>query len=163
MNREEATTRLLILRGLADLVAAEITRTRQVAAELFTRPGQREVGELHGQPIGNVRLDKGTSTWGVVDPDAFLGWVRANRPDEVVVTERVRPAYQAAVLKHLQVEDALLDRDTGELEVPDGVAPKHGKPTLKVTPVAETNGVVLAALGDAAAVLGLAGPPELVP
>lgn len=49
-----------------------------------------------------------------LDPDGFLRWVRAHRPDELL--EHVNPAFQAAFVADLQaVGDEVVDKSTGEV------------------------------------------------
>jgi hypothetical protein len=159
VNRQDLTNRALALRALRDLVTAEEAAVRQQLATEFTLPGQREVGHLDGHITGTVQLIKGTSSWVVDDYEAWLQWVIANRPDEVVPS--VRPSFTKAILNQLKKDEAPVDHETGELEVPAGILPKSGAPSIRVTPTEDATKILLQLLGDHAVTVGLAEQAEL--
>jgi hypothetical protein len=72
--REKVAQRLLGIAALEKLIAEERKALREEAKEAFRLPGQREVAELNGVILGNVRLDKATAGWKVTNPSALLDW-----------------------------------------------------------------------------------------
>lgn len=159
MSRQELVDRALALRALKLLVEAEEKRCRAELEIEFTDPGDRKIGKIAGRPVGNVQLINGSSTWAVADYEAWLAWVQKHRPDEIV--DVVRPSYTKAVLAKLAKGDALVDGETGELIVPDGIVPKHSDPSIRISPSEDAPGVLLQAMGDAAVLLGFAVAGEI--
>ena len=160
-NREELANRVIALRALRELITAEEASLRVELAEHFTLPGQREVGVINGHPAGNVQLIKGTSSWTIDNYDAWLAWVEKHHPDEIETTKGVRSSFTNAVMAKLRRGDPIVDEATGELIVPDGIAPKSSQPSLRVTPTKDAPVILLQAMGDLAVVLGLAVAGEL--
>lgn len=155
MTREDITTRLLVQKIILNLMQTADAETREEAKRLFTKPGQREVGELAGQDIGSVQLTKAREAWVVADEAAFIGWVARHRPDEIITETRqtVSPAFRKAILEAAKSGE-VVDSD-GVIEVPAGIIPRKGQPILTVTPAKGVEALVLDALGDAAVTLGL--------
>lgn len=160
-TREDITNELLALTGLEKLIQQRKAELRAEAETVFTRAGQREIGVLAGDEIGNVQLCKAEPSWQVWDADAFLRWVKANRPDQIQTVESVYPAFTKQLLDSLKNGEPQIDPETGEYLVPAGIAPRSGKPSLRVTLAKSGPQTVLNALGDAAVVLGLAVPAEI--
>ncbi len=154
MTREELCSRLLAVRALKELIAAEETRLRTEVYELFTRPGQREAGTLDGQELGTVQLDRPSTSWQVRDRAAFTAWVEDTHPDEIV--RSVNPAFERSVLDRVKRDGGLVDEATGEVGMPPGLLLVQGSPTLKTRLAGDAKPTVLAALGESARVLGLA-------
>ncbi len=159
MNREELANRALALRALRELITQAENEVREELAEAFQVPGTREMGQVGGRVIGSVQLIKGTSSWAVADYEAWLRWVKDNNPGELV--EVVRPSYTTAMLKKYKDGGAMIDEETGEAIVPDGIVPKSGQPSIRVSASKDAPGIILQAMGDAAVILGLAVPAEL--
>lgn len=142
--------RLLALRVLKDEVAAADAALRaEVAAAMLV--GDRVTATLDtydvpggdGQPevVGHVQLTKGAAGKRdavVTDEAALLRWVQAQRPTEVVTTERVRPAFLRVLLDSVRqngcyVDSAGVMHSLPGVEVVEG---RQGNPTLTVKPVA---------------------------
>ena len=114
---------------------------REVRDELhaLTVQGERLPAVLPGQDepvafITRTRPAKKHPTLTVTDPGAYMLWVLANRPDEVVVpvpVNTVRTSFTAAVA----ADGGVMDPSTGELSTPDGmtwVTPEPGRSNLMV-------------------------------
>jgi hypothetical protein len=91
--------------------------------------------------LGKVLKKKGASAWKVTDPEAFLAWVKAKAPTEVITTEKVRDSYVTAVLAQLK-KDKGLNKTTGEVVIPDGITFSENSPTLSVTKSADAETLV---------------------
>lgn len=95
--------------GLKDQIAQAKRRVLEAAAETRTRS--------YDTPVGQVNITRKDPPIEVTDEAALLAWVKENRPDEVEVIERVRPAY----MKHLRenrwtvVKGQVIDTQTGEI------------------------------------------------
>lgn len=78
--------------------------------------------------LGQAYISDPKDSWKVTDEAAFLAWVEANQPDEIVTTVQVNPAFRDWVLKHggLRVGD--------DLEPVDGVSSVRGTPRLTLRP-----------------------------
>lgn len=85
-------------------------------------------GDKLATDMGYVQVVKARDGHRVTDEGAFLAWVEANQPDELIVTTTVNPAFRDWVLKRggLPVGD--------ELEPVDGIEVKPGSSTLRVVP-----------------------------
>lgn len=158
MSREEVAQRLLVLRALKKAIT---DAEAELDTSVFSKPGQREVGDIGGRDLGSVQLIKGVSSWTVADQDAWVRWVQKHRPDEIVPA--VRTSYRDAVLADLKAGRTPVDEDTGEILVPDGIAPKSGQPSIRVSPSKDAPQIVIDALGDLAVTLGIAVRGELEP
>lgn len=131
LDRKALVARALAEAALLKELKAEHDKTRALLAELFVDAGDREVGKLLDHRIGTVSLEAGAETWSVVDQDAFLAWVEAQNPDEVVATIEVRSSYQNAVLAACKRDGGVVvDFDTGAVEIPPGVAKRVGAPKI---------------------------------
>lgn len=161
--REDIATQLLTQRVILDLMREADGDTRATAKELFTKVGTREIGSLGDVDLGAVQLTKARESWVVTDAVAFQAWVEKHHPDEIVTETRqtVRSSFQKAIIDKAKAGN-LIDEETGEVIVPDGVVPKVGQPILTVKPSNEARAAVLVALGDAVVPLGLAVGGELL-
>lgn len=115
---------------------------REVREELHaaTFAGERVAAVLPGTdvPVAFVTRTKPTkkpTALAVTDPAAFMAWVRANRPGEVVEHPRpantIRTSYVAALI----ADGGAMDPSTGEVSTPDGmewVTPEPGRSNLMV-------------------------------
>lgn len=148
--REKVARPLLVIAALEKLSDSEKVKFRAEAKEAFTLPGQREVAELNGVILGNVRLDPAPEGWKVTDSEAFLDWVTEhfafNLVTRTVVT--VAPSFEKRLLDQLGDGIEICDPATGECfaAVP-GVTYVKGEPKLVVTPSKEAPAAVRAALG----------------
>jgi hypothetical protein len=117
------------LRALAERVD---DRLDDVKAELrgVIGPNDRTTARLdNGTAIGTVTYTNGRVAASVVDPAAFLAWVRLNHPDEIV--QAVRDSFRDAVLATCKRIGAPVNRDG---EVIPGVRVMVGDPYLMVRP-----------------------------
>jgi len=115
---------------------------REVRDELMatTVQGERIAAVIPGTdvPVAFVTRTKPIkkhSALAVTDAEAYMAWVLANRPDEVMEHPRpantVRSSFTAALCK----DGGAMDPSTGELTVPDGmewVTPEPGRSNLMV-------------------------------
>ena len=136
MSKDQLATNLVVLRVLKDEMArVEAEARRGLKAEMDVR--ERGVAKVPGPdgrnvPVGIVRIDKGSESWRIVDPAAFQAWVEENHPEQIEVVERVRPAFEARILKQCVATGGLADETTGEM-IP-GVQQVLGDPKLVVVP-----------------------------
>lgn len=151
-TRDEVVNGLLAVAAMKKVLAELDRQLREEAREHFTKPGQREPGEIAGQDAGNVQLTKPESSWMVWDDAAWTAWVKKNHPEQMVTV--VDPHFTAGMLERLKKSEPAIDKETGELLVPDGIAAKSGQPTLKVYPTKDAPQAVLNVLGDIGVVLG---------
>lgn len=175
--RERVAYELLVLANLEKLVTAQQKRARKVAAEVFTRPGQREVAEVSPDPgdsLGDVRRDKQRSGWKVTNTKKLLAYCQEVWPEHVFTTtpepyDTVTPTFVARLLEDLADGEPLVsagdlpicDLDTGEvLTAPPGVEYVEDTDVhLVVTAAKGGPAALLRALGSNAALLGF--QPEL--
>lgn len=103
---------------LAALLALEAGLKEQIAAaKQAVLDRAKEVdAERFKTPYGPVTIAARKGRVRISDPEAFLAWVKQERPNEVVVTEQVRPAYEKAVLEDRLVvmRGEVFDSHTGE-------------------------------------------------
>lgn len=133
MQMGDLALRLAVLKVLADRVK---TGERVVRADVADQwvPGTRIPAVLPGnRTVGTVTLTEGREQAKVTDPAAFLEWVRANHPDEIV--ESVRSSFEKQLLERV--------RKDGEL-VP-GVSVVYGEPY----PTVRLNGYAQQAITEA--------------
>lgn len=91
---------------------------------------QTPVRDADGVELGKASLCGASAKAKVVDEDALLQWVKANRTDQLRTV--VEPAYVKALLKLADSEGAAVDETTGEV-IP-GIEHVGGEPFVKVTP-----------------------------
>lgn len=149
MSRRDTATNLLVSKVVRDGLAKADKAYREQARADFDVPGVRDIGVIgsgdNAQQIGSVQLVKGRESWTVTDPDALLAWVKANRPEEVVTVEQVRPSYIGALLMQAKKDGAPVTSD-GEL-VP-GIEQRTGEPSLNVKPSEDAAQTIAQALAD---------------
>lgn len=111
-----------------------IDRAERDALLYTMRPGDRLTAWDGDTDLGMVYVTKPTPKYRITDPAAFLAWVDANRPDEIVTTVAVSGTFTDLIRSRGEA----IDPATGEVVVPDGVsaAPAAGSPTLTVKPSA---------------------------
>jgi hypothetical protein len=121
MNQEHAN-RLLVLGVLTKIVAR---LDREVRAAVDMDPGDRKAAYANGRRIGAVTMTDPKPAYRVTDREAFVEWVKTNRPDEIIITYAVRSSYEKCLL------DAGCDPATGEA-IP-GLELVEGRPHVMVT------------------------------
>jgi hypothetical protein len=131
VSLKDAAIRAAVLGALADRINDElVTAKSELQAELKkakAETGTRQVGaELpDGRTVAKVTLVTPDPAAKVTDPEAFLAWVRDNRPDHIerkFVTE-VRPAFVKALLAEMTAAGVAqwCDKETGEVHSVPGV------------------------------------------
>lgn len=133
----DLTVRAAVLRVLKDTITrAELAAKADLAADM--KAGERKVAYLGNVEVGVINHTRPSESWQVVDDAAYLAWVRANRPDEIVTVEQVRPAFTRAL-------DDVITR-TGE--VPDGVILTQTPGHVRVTVTQDHKAAMRASLGE---------------
>lgn len=155
-DRKELAAKAIAQAQILKMMRAAHDETRAELAELFTDPGEREVGKLLDHHIGTAALERGRETWQIVDEDLFLDWVKTNYVDEVV--ESVRPSFAAAVLARCKRDGGYVDWETGAVEPPPGVRQRTSTSTLVVRTEKHAGWVITHWLGEAAEQLGIEAP-----
>lgn len=121
--REQETTaaRALMAKVLAEEVAREVKRTRDVL-EPTIRPGGRVVGVLpDGTEVGAVVRGKRALSAAVTDEAALLAYVERAWPDEVVTTKSIRSSFRTWLLEEAKRQltdpegDGLVVDEEGEI------------------------------------------------
>lgn len=103
-------------------IIADLKQRHEITREAVRK--ELRVGTRLPSDLGTVSMKNGRSGHRIVDEAAFLAWVEANAPDQIMVT--VSPAFRAAVTRQggLKID--------GELHPVDGVEAYQGDPTLEV-------------------------------
>ncbi|MEW1895962.1 hypothetical protein [Streptomyces albidoflavus] len=117
-----------VLKALADKVNERLKSVRaDMQAALDAADGVRQVAAKlpDGTEVAKVSLSDPKPEATVVDSEAFLAWVRENRPTEIerrVVTE-VRPAFRTLLLGQITAAGVpdVVDPETGVVESVPGV------------------------------------------
>ena len=150
----EVAVQLALIKTVEKRVSAAFTATKAVALKVLDATDRKSAVLDDGTKIGTISVKEGAESTYVSDPAAFLAWVKANRPDEVVTTESVRSSYRAAVIARAKEADGVLfDPETGE-QIP-GLARSKGDPVVSVLVTDKHLENVAAALADGR--LSLAG------
>ncbi|RPE34969.1 hypothetical protein [Kitasatospora cineracea] len=131
MSLADLAAREAVLKALSDAIGDELKATRaQVQAELDAAAGVRQVAaSLPGdRQVAKISLTDPAPAAMVVDPEAFLAWVRDQHPaGSVNITRRVvtevRPAFTTALLAELTAVGTAewCDPETGVLYQVPGV------------------------------------------
>lgn len=132
MSLKDTATRMAVLTALADLIGDELKTAKAelqqelAAAKKETGTQKVSVSLPDGRDVGSATLVQPKATAQVIDPAAFLAWVRTVAKTEItsrIVTE-VRPAWLDTVLKEMTAAGAArwCDRETGEVHDVPGVA-----------------------------------------
>lgn len=143
MTPREAAFRVAVLDALSKRVNKALADARNDAEPLFAAVRaeghpQIEVALPAGAVVGKVSIKAGREVV-VVDDDALLAWVEANKPDELetsvspaaltrpdvvayvrklhpdLVGRKVRPAYRAKLLAEVTADGELVSETTGEV------------------------------------------------
>ncbi|MEU9760242.1 hypothetical protein AB0D98_10840 [Streptomyces sp. NPDC047987] len=127
MNLQQLALEEAALKALADTVNDRLKAVKAEMQEALTTGGVGRVDATlpDGTKVATISRTDPKPAATVVDPEAFLAWVRANSPHNVVsrlVTE-VRPAYQAALLAEMTAAGTaeVSDKETGVVEEVPGV------------------------------------------
>ena len=113
------------------VLAKKITAAQADVRERLTMAlerGDRKAGYAGSTKIGAATLTDPNPAWRVIDRNAFTGWVRANRPDEIHTIEAVNAAFEKAVLD----QGGFVNAATGEVETVPGIEYQTGVPVLQV-------------------------------
>lgn len=125
MSAREAALRLAALKALKDRVDDAYTSARKAALAAMD-PGDRKSAVLDdGTDIGTVSVTKPKLRAAVVDERAFLAWVKAEAPGEIV--ESVRETYRRHILGRVERYGNVVDTETGEI-LADGVELRPSEP-----------------------------------
>lgn len=121
----------------ANLIATEM-KARDERDELADLMKHQDIGavpvrDADGTQLGTASLVGGKPKATVVDEAAFLGWVKANHPDQV--REIVDLAYRTKLMKAAENAGDGIDPSTGEL-IP-GIEVTEGRQYARVTPNGE--------------------------
>ena len=143
MTPREAAFRVAVLDALSKRVNKALADARHDAEPVFAKHKmegnpQVEVALPSGAMVGKVSIKAGREVV-VVDDDALLAWVKANKPDELETTvspaalsrpdvvayvrklhpdlvgHKVRPAYRAKLLADVTADGELVSETTGEV------------------------------------------------
>ncbi|WP_318196876.1 hypothetical protein [Streptomyces sp. MCL20-2] len=127
MNMQELALEEAALKTLADTVMDRLKAVKAEMQEALTSGGVGKVDATlpDGTKVAVISRTDSKPAAVLVDPEAFLAWVRANRPSEVttrLVTE-VRPAYTTALLAEMTAAGTaeVSDRETGVVDAVPGV------------------------------------------
>lgn len=144
----------IAIKQLADKIKTAETEAKQ---HLDMKAGERLSADHEGFHLGFVTMAKGKRTAKVHNDAAFLAYVKAHHPDEILVEERVNPAFQKKILDDAAKAGVLRDADG---VVIDGiVSVVVGDPYPVVTKDAELD-ITIAALVERGA-LSVTGLREL--
>ncbi len=113
--KRRLAARQIVLRLLADEVAAEIKKCRdELEPKLLAK--ENVAAQLpDGTVIGQVSRSKPRKTPTVTDAEALLAWVEKNRAEEVVVTKSVRTSFVDALKAQAKEKGWAYDVTTGEI------------------------------------------------
>lgn len=166
MNRAEIAAEIVRWEGLAAAATARATAHRAVletAARAELEQGTVPTWRMPG--IGTVTLPVSREAVIVADPAAWVAWVAARHPGEIV--QQIRPTSERALLGRLTVDgDVVVDPDTGEivpgLSVRPGGVP--GRLALRLTADAREAAQAAAAVDlEGLALLASETPGHLAP
>lgn len=124
----DPATQLILSKWLVDRAKEWETEAKR---ELGLLPGERKAAVVNGQVLGHVSMVKGRTTAKVSNEAAFLAYVKAHHPSEVVVEEKVNPAFQKRVLDEAAKAGAF--KDTDGVTIDGIIAVSVGEPYPTVT------------------------------
>ncbi|MFF4943698.1 hypothetical protein [Streptomyces rubiginosohelvolus] len=127
MSMQQLALEEAALKTLADTVMDRLKAVKAEMQEALTTGGVGKVDATlpDGTKVAVISRTDSKPAAVVTDPEAFLAWVRANRPSEVttrLVTE-VRPAYTTALLAEMTAAGTaeVSDKETGVVDAVPGV------------------------------------------
>lgn len=123
MIRPEQSTRVAVLTALAAAIDAELTAAKQeLGAGLAAAKQELGVTQVtatlpDGSPIAKVSWVTPDAAAVIADPVAFGAWVAKEMPEQIERIERVRPAFEKALLAEMTAAGVprWCNRETGEL------------------------------------------------
>jgi hypothetical protein len=130
MSLADLAAQEAVLKALSDTIGERLREVRAaVQAELDANRGMQQVAAMlpDGRRVAKVSLTDPQPEAKVVDPEAFLAWVRDNHPDKQAISRRfvteVRPATQTALLAEMTAAGSpqWCDQETGEVHTVPGV------------------------------------------
>ena len=127
MDIKEASLRLAAISLIADEAKKAKDRLRiELQAQMDAIGADRVKAEYGGQPVAYITTSKPKFKWEITNDRAFLAWVKANFPTEIV--ESVRESSIDAILSKLNYLDDLVIDHNGEPV--DWVIGKESEPYL---------------------------------
>lgn len=153
MSLKEATLRAAILKRLQEKISEVDKAGRAEGLQQFLAARDAlgvktvDVTLTDGTKVARATLP--TPQPGIrVDDEAFLEWVRSERPEEIV--EAVRESFRRAVLKDLTIHgDTVVNKRTGEVVEWASVRPAAENPThFTLTFVGDGRDLIEAAWAD---------------
>lgn len=148
MSKDELAKTVLAHKALKEFLAGKEDEAQgRLLAQM--RKGDRiGVADDDDTDLGTAAYVSGSRTPRVVNETAFLDWVAANRPDEIIetVTQTVRSSYKSVILGEVKEYGGHLT-ETGEIVPVPGVEIRQGDPYLSVKTTAEAKERTRIALG----------------
>jgi hypothetical protein len=139
---------LAVLKTLADH-HVKAAQARTISEAIGAYPvGTRLPVEIDGRKVGTVSRPAESVLVSVTNPAAFLAWVRATRPEEVVDEPVVRESFTEAVRRSVRAHGGWLNTATGEIETVPGMERKTGNPKVSVELEPDAGDVVMQAWRD---------------
>lgn len=110
-------------------------------------PGEHVTAQLpDGTRVGKVRRNERSTVAVTTDERALMTWIETNRPDELVTSRSIRPAFLEYLRKQCKDHGYAFDETTGEV-IP-GIEAQEGSASFVVTPSPEGRALVLRKLAD---------------
>lgn len=120
--------RMLVAKVFQDEIAAAYKDTRNRIEPLIDADDAIPGVLPDGTRIGTTKRSKASRKPTVTDMAAVLSWVKANRPEEVQVSESVTPAFLAYLMDQTKKHGEPVYEATGEI-VP-GIEMRLGNPSF---------------------------------
>lgn len=120
--------RMIVTKVFQDEVNTAFTDTRRRVEPLMDADDSIPAVLPDGTRVGTVKRSKAPRKPTVTDMAAVLAWVKANRPEEVQVSESVTPAFIAYLMDQTKKHGAPVYEATGEI-VP-GIEMRTGNPSF---------------------------------
>jgi hypothetical protein len=116
MNLRLSALRPVVLKVLADEIAASVLAAKDTVKQGFTETGTTQTVPVlpDGTKVATVALaGDGKKSASVISPHALLAWAKANHPEEIV--ETVRDTYLKKLLDEAKAAGKPVDPATGEV------------------------------------------------
>lgn len=98
----------IAIKQLSDKISEAVDEAKR---QLNMKPGERLSADHDGFHLGFVTMSKGRKTARVVNDAAFLAYVKAHHPDEILIEEKVNPAFQKKLLDDIAKAGEFKDSD----------------------------------------------------
>jgi hypothetical protein len=146
MTRKEQAKQVVAHKALKEFLAGHEDEAKEGLLVEMSKGDRIGVADDDGTDLGTVTYSSGNRTPKVTNEAAFVAWVAANRPDEVIETTRrtVRPAFVSLVLKWTKDNGVAV---TPEGEPIPGIELHAGNPYLTVKTTDEAKERTRIALG----------------